>query len=222
MAHYSVHVGTVKRSIGQNAIASAAYNARDKLELSVFDKQTGISSSILFDYSNKGGLAYSRIFAPEDAPEWVYDREKLWNKCEQAEYKCNAVTAGKIMVALPKEFSEEQNTELAEELIRPMIDGGLVVDVNIHNDRENNPHLHGMHSTRELVENRYGELEFSKFKNRDFKGPKWVKDYREYVADTINKHYKMNGFIEQVTHKSYKELIACFVFKISRSFCYAT
>jgi len=56
MAHYSTHVSTVKRSHGQNAIASAAYNARDKLELSVFDKQTGISSSILFDYSNKGGL----------------------------------------------------------------------------------------------------------------------------------------------------------------------
>jgi nucleoside-triphosphatase THEP1 len=206
MAHYSTHVSTVKRSHGQNAIASAAYNARDKLELNVFDKQTGISSSILFDYSSKGGLAYSRIFAPEDAPEWVYDREKLWNKCEQAEYKCNAVTAGKIMVALPKEFSEEQNIALAEELIRPIIDGGFVVDVNIHNDRENNPHLHGMYSTRELVENRYGEMEFSRFKDRVFRGPKWVKEYREYVADTINKHYKMNGFTLAVTDKSYNEL----------------
>ena len=199
MAHYSVHVSTVKRSHGQNAIASAAYNARDKLELNVFDKQTGISSSILFDYSSKGGLAYSRIFAPEDVPEWVYDREKLWNKCEQAENRCDGVTAGKIMVALPKEFSEEQNIALAEELIRPMIDGGLVVDVNIHNDRENNPHSHEMYSTRELVKNRYGEMEFSKFKNRDFEGPKWVKEYREYVADTINKHYKMNTCVRTLT-----------------------
>ena len=206
MAHYSTHVSAVKRSLGQNAIASAAYNARDKLELNVFDKQTGISSLILFDYSSKGGLASSRIFAPEHAPEWVYDREKLWNKCEQAENRCDGVTAGKIMVALPNEFSEEQNIALAEELILPMINGGLVVDVNIHNDRENNRHLHGMHSTRELVENRYGEMEFSKFKNRDFKGPKWVKEYREYVADTINKHYKMNGFTLEVTHKSYREL----------------
>ena len=143
---------------------------------------------------------------PDHAPEWVYDREKLWNKCEQAENRCTAETAGKIMVALPKEFTEEQNIALAEELIRPMIDGGLVVDVNIHNDRANNPHLHGQHSLRELVENRYGEMEFSKFKNREFKGPKWIKEYREYVAETINKHYKMNGLTEQVTHKSYRDL----------------
>jgi Ti-type conjugative transfer relaxase TraA len=206
MAHYSVHVSTVKRSIGQNAVASGAYNARAKLELTVFDKATGITSTLIFDYSSKPGLAYSKIYAPDHAPEWVYDREKLWNKCEQAENRCTAETAGKIMVALPKEFSEEQNIALAEELIRPMIDGGLVVDVNIHNDRENNPHLHGMHSLRELVENRYGEMEFSRFKNREFRGPKWIKEYREYVADTINKHYKMNGFTLAVTHKSYRDL----------------
>ncbi|WPX99685.1 Ti-type conjugative transfer relaxase TraA (plasmid) [Candidatus Megaera polyxenophila] len=206
MAHYSVHVGTVRRSIGQNAVASAAYIARAKLELTVFDKVTGITNTLIFDYSSKPGLAYSKIYAPDHAPEWVYDREKLWNKCEQAENRCTAETAGKIMVALPKEFSEEQNIALAEELIRPMIDGGLVVDVNIHNDRENNPHLHGQHSLRELVENRYGEMEFSRFKNREFRGPKWIKEYREYVAETINKHYKMNGLTLAVTHKSYRDL----------------
>ena len=85
MAHYSVHVSTVKRSIGQNAVASGAYNARAKLELTVFDKATGITSTLIFDYSSKPGLAYSKIYAPDHAPEWVYDREKLWNKCEQAE-----------------------------------------------------------------------------------------------------------------------------------------
>jgi Ti-type conjugative transfer relaxase TraA len=206
MAHYSVHVGTVRRSIGQNAVASAAYIARAKLELTVFDKATGITNTLIFDYSSKGGLAYSKIYAPDHAPEWVYDREKLWNKCEQAENRCDANTAGKIMVALPKEFTEEQNIALAEELIRPMIDGGLVVDVNIHNDRANNPHLHGQHSLRELVENRYGEMEFSRFKNREFRGPKWIKEYREYVAETINKHYKMNGLTLAVTHKSYRDL----------------
>jgi len=206
MAHYSVHVSTVRRSIGQNAVASAAYIARAKLELTVLDKATGITNTLIFDYSSKGGLAYSKIYAPDHAPEWVYDREKLWNKCEQAENRCTAETAGKIMVALPKEFTEEQNIALAEELIRPMIDGGLVVDVNIHNDRANNPHLHGQHSLRELVENRYGEMEFSRFKNREFRGPKWIKEYREYVADTINKHYKMNGLTLAVTHKSYRDL----------------
>ena len=53
MAHYSVHVSTVRRSIGQNAVASAAYIARAKLELTVFDKVTGITNTLIFDYPSK-------------------------------------------------------------------------------------------------------------------------------------------------------------------------
>jgi len=96
MAHYSVHVSEVQRGKGQNAVASAAYIARAKLELTVFDKATGITGTLIFDYSAKPGLAYSKIYAPDDAPLWVYDREVLWNKAEDAERRRNYQTARKI------------------------------------------------------------------------------------------------------------------------------
>jgi len=43
MALYSSHTSVVKRSSGQNAIASAAYNSRSKLTLYVTDKETNIN-----------------------------------------------------------------------------------------------------------------------------------------------------------------------------------
>ena len=206
MANFSVHVSTVKRSSGQNAIASAAYNSRSKLSLNATDKDTNITVQLAWDYSKKDGLAYSQIHAPENAPEWVHDREKLWNKAEQAENRCNSVTAGKVMIALPNEFSIEQNIELVKEITAELVSLGIVVDTNIHNDNKNNPHAHLMHTTRELVENRYGEVDFSPLKNRDWQGPKWTRFVRELSADMINKHYELNGFEQRISHKSYAEL----------------
>ena len=118
MAFLSAQVSTVKRGLGQNAVASAAYNARTKLELTVLDKATGITGTLVFDYSSKPGLAHSKIYAPDHAPEWVYDREKLWNKCEQVENRLRARTAHKIMLPLPNELTIEQNIALLEDCVK--------------------------------------------------------------------------------------------------------
>jgi nucleoside-triphosphatase THEP1 len=206
MAHYSVHVSTVRRSVGQNAVATAAYISRSKLTLYATDKETNITAPLTWDYSKKGGLVFSKIYAPENAPDWVLDRQQLWNKAEQAENRCDAETANKIMVALPIEFSHEQNVEVAEKIASNFVSDGMVAEVAIHNDSDGNPHVHVQTTQRELVENRYGEIEFSRLKNRDWKGPQWIKSIREMVAEEINTLYIKNGFDLQVTNKSYKEL----------------
>ena len=58
MASLSAQVSNVRRSIGQNAIASAAYNSRSKLELNVTDKVSNITVGLSWDYSKKDGLAF--------------------------------------------------------------------------------------------------------------------------------------------------------------------
>lgn len=105
MAHLSAQVNTVRRSVGQNAIASAAYISRSKLSLNATDKDTNITVQLAWDYSKKDGLAYSKIHAPEHAPDWVFDREKLWNRAELVENRCDATIAHKIMLPLPNELS---------------------------------------------------------------------------------------------------------------------
>ena len=206
MAHYSLHVSEVQRGKGQNAVASAAYNARDKLELTVVDKKTGVTTTLTFDYSAKPGLAYSKIYAPDDAPLWVYDREVLWNKAEDAERRRNSQTARKIMVALPNELNLEQQIALVEEIVEELVGMGMIVDANIHHDKEGNPHVHLMATTRELAENRYGEIGFKLTKNRDWSRRAFINWTRIRVAEITNEHLAQHGFESRVSHLSYKEL----------------
>ncbi len=204
MALYSSHTSVIKRSIGQNAISCAAYNSRSKLTLYVTDKETNITVSFAWDYSKKGGLAFSKIYAQEDAPEWVYDREKLWNKAETSENRCDARPARKIRKALPIEFTEEQNIALLEEFVTEIVAKGMIVDAAIHNDTPDNPHVHLMLTMRELVKDRYGEYEFSLIKNRDWNKIDFVNWHRELWETLLNKHYKMYGFDITVSRNSYK------------------
>ena len=206
MAHYSVHVSEVQRSKGQNAVASAAYNARNKLELTVVDKKTGVTTTLTFDYSAKPGLTYSKIYAPIDAPDWVYDREVLWNKAEDAERRRNSQTARKIMVALPNELNLEQQIALVEEIVEELVGMGMIVDANIHHDKEGNPHVHLMATTRELAENRYGEIGFKLTKNRDWSRRAFINWTRMRIAEITNEHLAQHGFNERVSHLSYKDL----------------
>jgi Ti-type conjugative transfer relaxase TraA len=206
MTFLSAQVSTVKRRLGQNAVASAAYNARTKLELTVLDKVTGITSTLVFDYSSKPGLAYSKIYAPDHAPDWVYDRQKLWNKCEQVENRLRARTAHKIMLPLPNELTIEQNIALLEDCVKELVKLGMIVDANIHYDNENNKHAHLMCSMRELVENRYGEIEFAATKNRDWHHKNFVNFVRQMHAEKVNEHYAMHGYDKRFCHKSYKDL----------------
>ena len=206
MAHYSVHMGFVQRSKGQSAVASAAYNARAKLEQTVVDKKTGITTTLTFDYSAKQGLAYSKIYAPDGAPDWVYDREVLWNKAEDAERRQNSRSARKIMVALPNELNLEQQIALVEEIVEELVGMGMIVDANIHHDKEGNPHVHLMATTRELAENRYGEIGFKLTKNRDWSRRAFINWTRMRTAEITNEHLAQHGFESRVSHLSYKDL----------------
>lgn len=77
MALYHFHVGQIKRSAGQSAIACAAYRAGEKL----YSEYYGESS----DYTRKAGIIYTEIMLPANAPEAYRDRQTLWNAVEQVE-----------------------------------------------------------------------------------------------------------------------------------------
>ena len=64
---------------------------------------------ITHDYTRKQGLVWEQIFLPEHASkEWI-DRSALWNAVEEAEKTKDSRLARKLIVALPKEVSEEAN-----------------------------------------------------------------------------------------------------------------
>ena len=100
MAIYSFNAKVISRSAGQSAVATAAYNARQKLT----DERTGEVK----DYSRGNGLIFSGIYAPKDAPEWANDRAELWNHAEAAEKRKDATIARNYLIALPHELTDEQ------------------------------------------------------------------------------------------------------------------
>ena len=125
MALFHFHVGQVKRSKGQSAVAAAAYRAGEKL----YSEYYGEAS----DYTQKGGVICSEILLPPQAPAAYKDRETLWNAVEKAERGKKAQLAYSFDIALQNELTMEENIALAREfLTKQFVSRGMVVDYAIH------------------------------------------------------------------------------------------
>ena len=193
-------VSNITRGSGGSAIKAAAYRSCSKLSLSITDKETNITVDLVSDYLTKKGLSYSQIHAPENAPDWVYDRQSLWQRVEDVETKENARLAGEYTMALPKEFSVEENIELIKEFAEEVfVSRGIVVDVNFHNDNQNNPHVHFMYALRQLVEKTGGEIDFSSHRFRELQSRAFLEGViKEAHKNIQNKHLEQNGFEQRL------------------------
>jgi len=193
-------VSNVSRGGGGSAIKAAAYRSCSSLSLYATDKETNITVSLVWNYSGKNGLVYSQIHAPENAPEWVYDRQSLWQKVEDVETRKDARLAGEYTMALPKEFTVEQNIELIKEFVEEaFVSRGIIVDVNFHNDNPNNPHVHCMYVLRQLAEKLDGEIDFSDYKSIELYTTAFLEGVLKETQKNIqNKHLAQNGFEQKL------------------------
>ena len=136
-------------------VAAATYQARERL----YNEQDGLTKN----YTRHGqqALLETVIFAPKDAPEWAFDREKLWNAAEAAEDQHNrtraktAQTARHFELALPHELDPEQNRRLVQDFVRDNFTRkGFACDVAIHGPDEGgdcrNVHAHILVTMRTL------------------------------------------------------------------------
>ena len=118
MALYRCEASIISRGKGQSVVAAAAYQARARLH----NEQDGLTKD--YTRSHAQELLESAIFAPPNVPDWVFDRERLWNAAERAEDDHNktrardAQTARRLEVALLHELSLEQNRRLLQDFLR--------------------------------------------------------------------------------------------------------
>ena len=110
MAIYHFSGTIISRSSGKSSVVSAAYRSGEKL----YDER----QERMADYSRKQDVVHEEIILPEGAPEWMGVREKLWNVVEAAENRKDAQLAREVHFSLPREFTKEQNIELAREFVR--------------------------------------------------------------------------------------------------------
>ncbi|WP_216903996.1 MobA/MobL family protein, partial [Nocardia alni] len=91
------------------------------------------------------------ILKPDYVPNEFLDRQTLWNKMELAEKSPNAQLCREVNVALPIELNNSDQRMLIEDFVKDnFVSEGMIADVAIHRDDENNPHAHIMLTMREV------------------------------------------------------------------------
>ena len=126
-------------------MSAAAYQSGDKLYSE-------------YEHEWKSGdhlerIVHKEILLPPNAPEKYRDRATLWNAVDASEPKSTAQTARRIIMALPKELTQEQNIELIRNYCQTsFVDRGMIADFAVHDDEEGNPHAHVLLTMRSLNE----------------------------------------------------------------------
>ena len=193
MAIYYFNVSVISRSAGRSATASAAYRAAEKIK----DVRTGE----IHDYRKKKGVDEKFILAPDSAPSWVHDRQKLWNEVERVERRKNSQLAREIQVAIPVELNRNQQIELVREFARgQFVNQGMVADVSFHDLNSHNPHAHIMLTMREI-----DEEGFNKKKNREWNKRELLEKQRSAWSTYANLALEKAGIKEKIDHRTLAE-----------------
>jgi len=196
MAIYHFSGTVISRSQGRSAVACAAYRSGEALHDEYYGKT--------HDYTQKNDVVYSEIILPEHAPEWMRNRQTLWNTVEKTEKRKDSQLAREFNFSLPRELTLEQNIALAKEFTQQnFVNRGMVADVCIHTDKspsgEPQPHVHVMLTMREVTIDGFGQ------KVREWNQKENLLLWREAWAETANRHLVLNGHDIQIDHRSYKE-----------------
>lgn len=201
--YYHCSVKMISRSEGRSAVACAAYRSGQTLHDERYCKT--------HDYTPRQGILTSKILAPAGAPEWVSDREQLWNRVERAEKRKDAQLARELELGLPHQVPAELMPQMVESFIcEQLLPMGMVVDYAIHSANrkgdERNLHAHVMTTLRPIVD---GDL--SPLKDREACSKEQVERWRSAWADIQNRTFERlgvtgdDGQILKVDHRSYEK-----------------
>lgn len=219
MAIFHMSFSNISAGKGRSAIASAAYRSGKKL----FDQKEGRS----YFYA-RSVMPESFILTPKNAPKWANDRQKLWNEVEKKDRKANSRYAKEFNVALPVELTNEEQKALITKFVQEtFVDKGMVADVAIHRDHEENPHAHvmltnrpfnpdgswGLKSKTQYVLDKNGKQLLTKNGNPkqrkiwlvDWDKPGKVEEWRHAWAEEVNSLFQAKGMPERISEKSYEE-----------------
>jgi len=198
MADYRFAAQVISRSQGRSVTAAAAYRSASVIA----DARTGE----IHDYTRKTGVEWTGVMAPEDAPAWVQDREKLWNMVERKEVRKDAQLAREVQLSLPHELNFEQRQALVCDFVqREFVARGMVADIAMHKpDRggdQRNFHVHILLTTRDIGPEGFGK------KNREWNSREELTAMRAAWAEIQNTHLRqhLGPQAPQVSHLSYAD-----------------
>lgn len=205
--HFSVNI--ISRKQGRSTVACAAYRSDERL----YDERNQRS----FQFKQHEVKPESFILAPSHAPQWVKDREMLWNEVEKVERRWTSQLSREVLIAIPNDLTMEQQTELVKTYVQSQfIEKGMVADVNIHRDKSHNPHAHIMLTMRPFNEDGTWGEKRSFTGQLDEKGKKIYRDnpwdhkdnvqiWRSNYQDLVNKTYERLHLERRFDLRSYEQ-----------------
>lgn len=147
MAIYHFSMRNISRKNGSSSVAALSYILGEPIK----DERLGLTS---YQHKNIDNIMLSSTLLPEGAPEAFQDPSVLFNSIEQYEKSSSARTAKRIIVALPNEFTLDQNKKLLDDFCKNITDMGYAVAYAIHYDPENrNHHAHLLIPNRQISKN---------------------------------------------------------------------
>jgi len=179
MAIFHLSVKRIGGNRGCTAVSAAAYHAgksyRNECNGTIhnYANRRGAARAADYhsgknDFTHKSDIIHNEVMLSKHAPEVFKDAEILWNSVESAKKQHNEQTARMIVVALPNEFTAEQNIEFVRNFVKSeFVDDGMCADFSIHAGhihdkkdesypfqdlaiRKENPHAHIQLTTRPL------------------------------------------------------------------------
>lgn len=104
-------------------------------------------------HSNPERVVYREVMLPDNAPREYADSQTLWNAVDAAEKRRDAQTARRMLIALPKELTYEQNLALIRDYCRQeFVNKGMICDLYYHDEHDGNPHVHLLLTLRTMDE----------------------------------------------------------------------
>lgn len=195
--HANFRLNVISRSAGRSAVGASAYRSASAVACAAYragEKAKDDRYEKTHDYSKKQNVLHAEIITPEGAPDWMKDREKLWNAVEAGEKRKDARLAKEVVLVLPRNLDTEQHKEVVERFIHDNITKhNLVADYAIHSpeasDGGRNPHAHIMFTLRPVEGDGFGK-KLTGFKNpldSPDLVPEWRKAYETLLNDASEK-----------------------------------
>jgi len=184
-----------KAGIIRTCCGSAAYRAGEKI---IGD------DGVYHNYTRKNGIKHAEIMLPEGAPEWMKERQQLWQAADKAEKRKDAQLFREFEMSVPNEFTDELAVCVAQKFIkRNFTNQGMVADFALHDpkykDGHQNKHIHVMLTMREVTPEGFGK------KNRDWNDMSLVEEWRENWAYYCNETFRILERNEIVEYQSFAE-----------------
>jgi Ti-type conjugative transfer relaxase TraA len=189
LAIYHLTATVISRARGQRIVATAAARSATRL----YDEQYGITHN----HTARSDVIHAEILAPSGAPDWVFDRNALWNRVEAGERRKDSQLARSIEISLPVELTPEENLALVREYLeQEFVSTGMIADFCVRRANPQNLQVYVLLTLREATQSGFGP------KVRQWNRKTNLLDWRSAWAEYANRHLARAGLTIRIDHRT--------------------